>query len=99
MRNNKQAMNNYAWFLATSSDSKCRNPEKAVRIFYQLKNLYTSADEIIPWHVWDTESACKRFRVRCARSSLESALCEQLPHLQLDKFMSEGDFVFSIPWV
>jgi TPR repeat protein len=56
-KENKRAMNNYAWFLATSADKPCRNPEKALKVFYKLKAIYTSADDVIPWHVWDTESA------------------------------------------
>ena len=56
-KENLRAMNNYAWFLATSSDSNCRNPEKALKVFYQLKAIYIAADDVIPWHVWDTESS------------------------------------------
>ncbi len=56
-KENKSAMNNYAWFMATSADANCRNPEKALKVFYQLKAIYTGDDEVIPWHVWDTESA------------------------------------------
>jgi hypothetical protein len=50
------AFNNHAWMLATSPDKSCRNPERALKIIYDLFALYDS-DESVPWNVWDTKAA------------------------------------------
>lgn len=53
----KVAFNDHAWYLATSLKEECRSPEKAIKLIYQLKAIYKSNHELIPWHVWDTEAA------------------------------------------
>lgn len=50
------AYNNHAWFLATSADEKCRNPEKALKIISNLMALF-DAEDLVPWHIWDTKAA------------------------------------------
>jgi TPR repeat protein len=57
VREVKLAFNNHAWYLATSNDKKCRNPEKALAIYYKMKSLYDAESEDIPWSFWDTEAA------------------------------------------
>lgn len=52
----EQAFNNHAWMLATSVDKSCRNPERALKIIYDLFAIYDS-DESVPWNVWDTKAA------------------------------------------
>jgi len=52
----EQAFNNHAWLLATSADRSCRNPERALKIIYDLFAIYDT-DESVPWHVWDTKAA------------------------------------------
>ena len=53
----KLAFNNHAWYLTTSSDKKCRNPEKALAVYYKMKSLYDAESDEIPWSFWDTEAA------------------------------------------
>ncbi len=50
------AYNNHAWYLTTSAEKKCRNPEKAVVVFSQLKALYGNVNEM-PWSYRDTQAA------------------------------------------
>ncbi len=51
----KSAFNNHAWSLATNKSPACRNPERALRIYYKMLALY--GDEYIPWYVLDTKAA------------------------------------------
>ncbi len=51
----KLAFNNHAWNLATASDPKCRSPEKALKVVFDLLDAYS--DDKIPWYVWDTKAA------------------------------------------
>lgn len=53
----KLAFNNHAWYLATASEKNCRNPEKALMLFLQLKSIYKSEEEELPWNFKDTEAA------------------------------------------
>ena len=52
----EQAFNNHAWMLATSDDKACRNPERALKVIYELFAIYDD-DESVPWNVWDTKAA------------------------------------------
>lgn len=52
------AYNNHAWYLSTSAEYHCRNPEKAVMVFSQLKQNYDSTEQM-PWSFRDTESAVR----------------------------------------
>lgn len=56
-KKNETALNNYAWFLATSANKKCRNPERALKVFSDLKANYDGYSASMPWHFQDTESA------------------------------------------
>lgn len=56
MKQEELAFNNHAWMLATSADQSCRNPERALKIIYELFAIYAD-DEAVPWHVWDTKAA------------------------------------------
>ena len=53
----KLAFNNHAWYLTTSSDKNCRNPERALAVYYKMKALYDVESDEIPWSFWDTEAA------------------------------------------
>ena len=55
LREYKSAFNNHAWSLATSKDSSCRNPERALRIFYKMLAIY--GDDFIPSYIMDTKAA------------------------------------------
>ncbi len=50
------AYNNHAWFLATSADENCRNPERALKVISNLMALFDPED-LVPWHIWDTKAA------------------------------------------
>jgi len=52
----KTAFNNHAWLMATATNSNCRNPERALKIIFELFAIYTDEDTI-PWNVWDTKAA------------------------------------------
>lgn len=54
-KQDEMAYNNHAWMLATSKDENCRNPEKALKIIYELLSIY--GNEPVPWFVLDTQSA------------------------------------------
>lgn len=51
----EMAYNNHAWFLTTSADKKCRNPERAVVVFSHLKALYENVVDM-PWSYRDTHA-------------------------------------------
>ena len=56
MRDIKAAFNDHAWMLSTLPDDKCRNGQKAWKIYVDLQNLYSSM-EPIPWAYLDTKAA------------------------------------------
>ena len=51
------SFNDHAWSLATSKDIKCRNPEKALRIFSKVKSYYKLNSEKMPLAYLDTQAA------------------------------------------
>ena len=55
-KENELAYNNHAWFLATSENIECRNPEKALKTIANLMAVFED-DDLIPWHIWDTKAA------------------------------------------
>ncbi len=56
LRDVKAAFNDHAWMLSTLPDKKCRNGQRAWKIFAELQNLYSST-EPIPWAYLDTKAA------------------------------------------
>jgi len=56
LRDVKAAYNDHAWMLSTLPDKKCRNGQKAWRIFADLQSLYSDL-EPIPWAYLDTKAA------------------------------------------
>ena len=82
LRSHELAFNNHAWFLATSPDKNCRNPEKALKIIYELMAIY--AGEMIPWFVLDTKAA-----VLAAVSDFTQAI--ELQELIVKEASGDGD--------
>ena len=99
----KLAFNNHAWYLATSPDKKCRNPEKAIVVYAKMKALYKSAAEKIPWGFVDTEAAVlASISDFSAAIKLQTQLIEELKsydadvtsyQLHLDQYLQRK------PWV
>ena len=56
LRDVKPAFNDHAWMLSTLPDRKCRNGQKAWKIYAELQNLY-APNEPIPWAYLDTKAA------------------------------------------
>lgn len=56
LRDVKAAFNDHAWMLSTLPDDKCRNGQKAWKIYSELQNLYAPS-EAIPWAYLDTKAA------------------------------------------
>ena len=68
--------------MATSPDKNCRNPEKALKIIYELMAIY--AGEMIPWFVLDTKAA-----VLAAVSDFTQAI--ELQELIVKEASGDGD--------
>jgi TPR repeat protein len=51
------SFNDHAWSLATSADENCRNPERAVRVFAQVKSHYKFNQQEMPLAYLDTQAA------------------------------------------
>jgi hypothetical protein len=56
-KDNIVAYNDHAWSLATSADKQCRNPEKALKVFSNVKAYYNSSSSLMPLAYIDTEAA------------------------------------------
>ncbi len=56
-KENIVAYNDHAWSLATSPDKKCRNPEKALKVFSVVNSYYKNNLETMPLAYLDTQAA------------------------------------------
>ena len=84
-REMKLAFNNHAWYLATSHDKKCRNPERAIVVYAKMKALYESGGENIPWSFVDTEAAVlASISDFSAAIKLQTWLIEELKSYNMD---------------
>ncbi|MBL4660186.1 MAG: sel1 repeat family protein [Alcanivoracaceae bacterium] len=99
----KLAFNNHAWYLATSHDKKCRNPEKAIVVYAKMKALYKSDGEKIPWGFVDTEAAVlASISDFSAAIKLQAGLVEELKSYNMDvtNFQLHLDqYLLRKPWV
>lgn len=56
-KDNIVSYNDHAWSLATSSDEKCRNPERALKVFSAVLSHYNNNLDTIPLAYLDTQAA------------------------------------------
>ncbi|MCF6318275.1 MAG: sel1 repeat family protein [Proteobacteria bacterium] len=56
-KENIVAYNDHAWSLATSPNKKCRNPEKALKVFSAVSSYYKNNLEPMPLAYLDTQAA------------------------------------------
>lgn len=56
-KDNIVSYNDHAWSLATAPDKKCRNPERALKVFSAVSSHYSGSLDAMPLAYLDTQAA------------------------------------------